>query len=338
MIKLRTTVPSRYQGPHRIAYWEGVRAFSQGIPPHCCPYDNADTAEVWYQGYTAEMFYDTDELLPVVAKRTIGVGDTIFALAAAASYSYEITFVPAPHHFEWVQWARTHVKVVQSEDEVKGEYRFVDLDSIDTETDVNRVVVMAKAIYPTLEPRHVRLPWDIPKAAIDLIRADYPNIEKTVVLAPWCGGMAKTRSLPDNVIREVIAKSPYPILLRHSEPVPRFSDVPNYACDTRGVCWLFALISQCNAVISVDAGGAYVGLTLGKPTVVAFTHIDPASRVCPEDTAVIVEPSVPCGPCGDFPDPSNPPCPGDIAACANSITADMLLEALEVAVDGFECV
>jgi len=93
---------------------------------------------------------------------------------------------------------------------------------------------------------------------------------------------------------------------------------------------MLALVWLSKAVVSVDTGTAYVAVSMGKPTVVVYTHIEPYQRLRPQQGVAWVQPQgVPCAPCGDFEWPNAPCRDGDFAACAKSITAEQILHALQ---------
>lgn len=270
-------------------------------------------------------------------KRTIGLGDTIFALAAVHAFKQEhpelnVLFEARSDLRVFVEMSVDVTSAVV--DGPVPNTDFVDLDQAPVGSQQCRYELMAEMLSATA--RGLSVPWRIPKHVQAKVRRDYPVIKETVVFTPWCGGFAPTRSIPDEVAREFIDQCPHTLILRHVEEKPGFEQVPNNICGLRfGEIYLAALLKQAKAVVSVDSGPAYLAISLGTPTVVAFTHIAASARLGEADlkraTIEVWEPTLDCVPCGDFADPANPPC--DKAgvprgACAKTLTADDLLERL----------
>lgn len=202
----------------------------------------------------------------------------------------------------------------------------VDLDTISTASTKVRYQEMGRALG--VEVNTLSLPWELPRSLLATTKADYPNIGTHIALEPWSGGCAVTRSLPDDVVWGLAGQREFPTILVHHEPVGAFAGLPNNLSGNLPLDQLFAVVSLSRATVSIDTGVAWVAASMGKPTVVAFTHIDPAHRVLPQDNIAVVTPGeLPCGPCGDFAWP--PKCPdGGLARCARQITAAAILDAL----------
>lgn len=279
--------------------------------------------------------------LGLEVKRTLGMGDTIFALAAVHAYKQA-----RPKTTVWFRASHPLQPLVECSGDVTllptraPEGRtIIDLDTIPTDTDECRYHRMAAELG--VAPIDLTVPWQFPKHIEERVRQDFPQISNAVVFTPWCGGFAPTRSIPDRVIREFIEYCPHALLLRHVEKKAGFERVPNNICGWHfGEIYLAVLLKQAKAVVSVDSGPAYLAISVGTPTVVAFTHIAARSRLGAADieksTVEVWEPQLDCVPCGDFPDPANPPCSANgsgRAACAKSICVDDLLERLHKVVN-----
>lgn len=264
-----------------------------------------------------------------VARRTIGLGDSLFVLNALRAYKDEhpdtpVWFDPGPDPerqdlsitFPFLETSTPPADVWS-----------LDFDLFPADLDGCRYALMAERLG--VEATELRLPWAVSEKMLRRVQMDYPRIGEYVVLAPWCGGSAVTRSLPDSLINGLLAQDEFPILIEHPESHGAYDTVPDSVVGRCPLGLMVALVHEAKAVISVDTGTAYVAASMGVPTVVVYTHIKPEDRLLPQDNVAWVQPpaEVECAPCGDFAWP--PKCPdGGLARCAEEISLDAILDAL----------
>lgn len=264
-----------------------------------------------------------------VVRRTLGLGDTLFALNTVRAYKEANPTTPIWFDFggtEWEQLRPWLPSIIEQGLTPTQDVWIVDFDDVPTNLEECRYVFMAQSLG--VEVEDFSLPWALPPAALQRVDGDYPRMEEFTVLSPWCGGSAVTRSLPDPVIRELLAQDDYPMFIQHPQSHAEFDHLPNSAVGHCPLPLTAGLVARARAVVSVDTGTAYLAASMGKPTVVVYTHIDPAHRLLPQPNVVWVTPEdLDCGPCGDFAWP--PKCPdGGLARCAHGISSDAILDAL----------
>lgn len=263
-----------------------------------------------------------------IGKRTVGLGDTLFALNAIRAFKQAHPRVPVWFDFGGTEWEQLRPWLPDILEQVAPPTTapVVDFDTVPTDADACRYKLMAEMLG--VEVDSLSLPWDLPASWMHRVAQDYPHIGDHVLLAPWCGGSAVTRSLPDQVIHELLDQDEFPVLLQHPQPHEGFDGLPNTILGDCPLPRTAALCAQAKAVVAVDTGSAYLAASMGVPTVVVFTHIAPEHRLLPQSNVAWVTPdTLDCGPCGDFEWP--PKCPdGGLAQCAVAITSESILGAL----------
>lgn len=263
----------------------------------------------------------------LIVRRTLGLGDTIFALAAVHAFKQQcpqvqVWFEASKERQEWVEWSDD---VETSARAPRSNCVLIDLDKLPTDVSMARYLVMARHLGVEGESLHI--PWSIPEDEQAVLREWLGRPEDLTLLAPWCVARLVTRSIPSAAIRRFIHHHNGPVALLHHIRVPEYDDLGalNLTGETPSGT-LIALCCLAKACVGVDAGPVYVAASADKPTTIAYTHIDPRARISPADTNVsAVVPSVDCFPCGDFADPNNPPCEGERGRCALSVQGDWLL-------------
>lgn len=263
-----------------------------------------------------------------VVRRTVGLGDTLFALNAVRAYKDHHPDTPIWFEFgePWACMRSWFAAIIEQTPTPTQDLWTIDFDDVPTDLDQCRYEYMAAALG--VEATDFYLPWALPADWVRRVECDYPSMYQYTVLSPWCGGSAVTRSLPDRVIDELLAQDEWPMFIQHPEAHGRYDHLPNSVVGRCPLPLTVALCARAKAVVSVDTGTAYLAASMNKPTVIAYTHIDPLHRLRPQANVAWVAPeAVDCCPCGDFPWP--PKCPdGGLARCAHGIASDAILDAL----------
>jgi len=149
-----------------------------------------------------------DDLESLVVRRTIGLGDTIFALNAARAYKEQ-----HPDTKVWFDFGNDERALLGAwlpmleEPPAPLQAPVVDLDALPTDSSETRYSLMAERLG--VQADELRLDWKPPEMLLAWYGADYPDLSRFVVLAPWCGGSAVTRSLTDTTIRSLLAQDEY---------------------------------------------------------------------------------------------------------------------------------
>ena len=248
-------------------------------------------------------------------KRTIGMGDTAFALAAVESLVKQkgdkVCFVTTEGRSEWVK----HCTCISEVTSNAGTNTVIDLDNNPADVLIDRCTLMHETLGAI--PEDVTLTINIKE---DTRWTDH------VLFAPFGGGFSATRSLSSDVVEGVLLSLPKVIVLTQEKMVVFEEGEEKEVIDTTEFD-VVRLIKSCKRIISVDTGPAHLAALLGKPTTIVFTHVGADSRAgCYGENVTIIEPNdLDCYPCGDF--NTVPPCKNtpEFALCANAVSVDQLI-------------
>ena len=116
------------------------------------------------------------------------------------------------------------------------------------------------------------LPWPMPAGTAP---ANFPSMEKFLVLHPFARGAGKSLSLPDiETFCHVLAPTPVVIAGRTSQPVPPFGNTIDLLNRTT-LSELIWLLRRAAFVVSVDSGPMHIAAALGARLISIHTWSDP---------------------------------------------------------------
>jgi len=264
-----------------------------------------------------------DEKRPIVSPvqiiRQPGLGDRIFALAAAYAYRQKhprtrITFQATMHDSEWLSWL-PFIRVGLD----KKAKTVVNFDNLGANIG-DRATVMADVLDVQLAS--LQFPINVPDNIMTLPDKPY------YVFVPFASRRGP-RSLPRDIIDTVLDKTDMQIVLIDTMPYETKTERTINLSSRIGFQELFALIHGSAGIIGVDTGPLFVGLAMGKPTMILFSHVAANRRILAANNVVAYDSIASCAPCGDHIN-SRPSCDmkDPVAKCMRHYTAEFLLYAM----------
>jgi hypothetical protein len=262
----------------------------------------------------------------IVIRRTVGLGDTAFALAAATARKAEtpgvgIWYAGPPQRAEWAR----RCTAIEPGEHFPPSAEIVDLDRIESDTPACRSALMARRLgVQHFKP--TRIAFDLPK--LDTWAGH-------VLLTPFGGSSVVTRSFPPQVVDELATglrrQGKIVLFARKSVWVPHSGQGPLRWTELPGMteAQMVAIALSCRACIGVDQGISHLVGLAGIPTVIVFTHVESSARAAfhPDTTVSVDVQGVSCRPCGDF--AGQPACAATqrYAECAKRISLQEVLKA-----------
>lgn len=258
----------------------------------------------------------------IIIKRHLGIGDCAFAAAAATAFKQQnpgsnIWFDAPERRMSWLGACPVFEKSPPPPDAVT-----FDLDAIPTGNNEDRSLLMARAIGVD-DFQGAQLELDIPLN---------PGWRKFICFVPYCAGYAVTRSLTSSEVGFFLRLVKRSVVLMHGRKISVFDPKKGVIGSFQTTEYEAVQIAlSCTAVVGMDSRIPHVAALCGKRTVIAFSHIDPSSRVKFAGTHLSVirhPPARAYCPCGEF--SNKPPCSGTdhFAECVKSLGAELMISAL----------
>ena len=258
----------------------------------------------------------------IIIKRHLGIGDCAFAAVAATALKKQnpglkIWFDAPESRMNWLGTCPVFEKSPPSRDA-----EIFDLDAVPIGNNEDRSLLMARALGVD-DFQGAQLELDIPLN---------PGWLKFICFVPYCAGYAVTRSLASSEVGSFLRLLKRPVVLMHARKISIFDPGKGIIGSFQTTEYEAVRIAlSCTAVVGMDSGIPHVAALCGKRTVIAFSHIDPFSRVkfVGDHLSVVrCPPSQAYCPCGEF--SNKPPCygTGHFSDCAKKLRAELMISAL----------
>jgi len=268
--------------------------------------------------YWQEQMAAPQRQMPLHIIRHPGLGDKVFALAAAWAFKQEhpdITIYFETHDYckNWIERV-PFVRFGRPAELAQT----VDFDNIPANAG-DRCKLFGRMLG--VEVNDIRFP-------VETFPYWRPLPEQYAVFAPWCGPW-KLRSLPQDTIKAALRHfTDVPLAIVSKDPCPFPSSHIDLTGPRQGPLeCLWDILGSAAAVISVDTGITWMAAALGKPTLAFFGHVPPQDRAAACHTVYIVEPHMDCPmfPCGDHGAPPAPCGATEEPKCMKAYTPEVVL-------------
>lgn len=227
---------------------------------------------------------------PVLVNRQPGIGDRIFALAAAYAYHkkhpyHQISFLGDDEDAEWLSWIPW-----LEQDCIKDTNTIVQLNHTPI-SGGDRAQIMGKMMG--VDVKSICLDINVPKDAGPIIDEDY------IVFVPFARNRGP-RSIPPDIVANVLCRIPYKtVMIDHDRFSCSGNNVINMSGELR-LAEVFGVIDRARGVVCVDTGLAWVSAALEKPTLCMFGHVGARERAQCTKHFIGVDSCSQCAPCGDL--------------------------------------
>lgn len=226
---------------------------------------------------------------PVLVNRQPGLGDRIFALAAAYAYHqahpfHQIGFSGMPCDEEWLSWIPW-----LDQHNIDDTNTIVQLN-ISPHTAGDRAKAMGRAMG--VDVTSLSFPINVPDIG--------PVIdEEYIVFSPF-NNKYGFRSIPSEIVTNVAARTSHKIVVLDAM---KHNIEGNNVVNLTGKLKLeevFGVISRAIGLIGVDSGLMWVANALKIPGLCMFGHVAAEERIACTTDMIGINTVAPCGPCGDM--------------------------------------
>ena len=226
---------------------------------------------------------------PVLVNRQPGLGDRIFALAAAYAYHqahtfHQIGFSGMPCDEEWLSWIPW-----LDQHNIDDTNTIVQLN-ISPHTAGDRAKAMGRAMG--VDVTSLSFPINVPDIG--------PVIdEEYVVFAPF-NNKYGFRSIPSEIVTNVVSRTRYKIVILDAM---KHDIEGNNVVNLTGKLKLeevFGVISRARGLIGVDSGLMWVANAIKIPGLCMFGHVAAEERIACTTDMIGINTVASCGPCGDM--------------------------------------